>query len=85
MPGNPKECRQHALNCLRLAKEATTKPSKHAQSWTRLAAELEQAQALLDGLNELFLPAKPTRMMMQLKKKPRRGGTGAEVWETIDH
>jgi len=49
-------CRRHALNCRRLAKEATTTQSKQtfqnlAQSWTRLAAELEQAQALLNSLN----------------------------------
>jgi hypothetical protein len=56
MPGDPKECRQHARNCMVLAKEATTAQSKQtfhnlAQSWTRLAAELEQAQVLLDALN----------------------------------
>ena len=67
MPGEPLQfrhiggypfpvCRQHALNCRRLAKEATTTQSKQtfqnlAQSWTRLAAELEQAQALLNFLN----------------------------------
>ena len=58
MPGDPKECRQHALNCMLLAKEATTAQTKQtfqnlAQSWTRLAAELEQAQALLKALNGL--------------------------------
>jgi hypothetical protein len=56
MPGDPKECRQHALNCMLLAKEATTVQSKQtfhhlAQSWTRLAAELENAQALLNALD----------------------------------
>jgi hypothetical protein len=28
MPGNPRECRQHALNCALLAKEASTAQSK---------------------------------------------------------
>jgi hypothetical protein len=44
-----------ALNCMLLAKEATTEQSKQtflnlAQSWTRLAAELEDADALLKVL-----------------------------------
>jgi hypothetical protein len=56
MPGDPKECRQHALSCMLLAKEATTSQSRQtlqnlSQSWTRLAAELEDAQALLNALN----------------------------------
>jgi hypothetical protein len=42
----PKSARQHALNHMLLAKEATAAQSKQtfenlAQSWTRLAAELE--------------------------------------------
>ena len=60
MPGDPKECRQHALNCTLLAKEATAAQSKEifqnlAQSWNRLAAELEDVQALLNALNEMEL------------------------------
>jgi len=58
LPGDPKECRQHALNCMLLAKGATTVESKEtfhklAQSWTRLAVELEDAQALLNALSEM--------------------------------
>jgi hypothetical protein len=58
MPGDPNECRQRALNCMLLAKEATTEQSKQtflnlAQSWTRLAAELEDADALLKTLSEI--------------------------------
>ena len=51
MPGDPKERRQHALNCVRLAQTATTPhASEHfaslAQTWVRLAEELENAQDL---------------------------------------
>ena len=54
MPGDPKECRQHALNCLLLAKEATNEDAKNtflilAQKWTALAAELEQAQFAIES------------------------------------
>jgi hypothetical protein len=64
MPGNPKECRQHALTCMLLAKEATTEQSKQtfltlAHSWTRLAAELEDANALLNALSEIDLKNAP--------------------------
>jgi len=57
MPGDPKECRRHALNCMVLAKGATTPEAKErfhslAQSWTRLAVELESAEAFLNALTE---------------------------------
>lgn len=78
MPGDPKQCRQHALNCMLLAKRATTEESRQtfhnlAQSWTRLAVELEGAQALLNGLNGMEFknapPTKPTRP--RKRPKPR--------------
>ena len=45
MPGDPKECRQHAENCLRLAKEATTDDARKmfvelANKWMVLAVDL---------------------------------------------
>ena len=48
MPGDPKECRQHAENCRRLAAEACTVSGRNtlltfAESWERRAAELEKA------------------------------------------
>ena len=53
MPGNPKECREHAKHCLELARGAPSALGKArfedlAQSWVRLANDLERAQALLD-------------------------------------
>ena len=57
MPGNPKECRQHARTCLQLAEEARSQEVARtfvdlAHSWTKLAIELESAQALLAALDE---------------------------------
>jgi hypothetical protein len=57
MPGDPKECRQHALNCMLHANAATTVEAKQtfhnlAQSWTRLAVELESARAFLNALTD---------------------------------
>jgi hypothetical protein len=54
MLGDPKECRQHALNCMLLAKQATDAIAKDtflnlAQAWARLAVELEQAEAVIEG------------------------------------
>ena len=57
MPGNPEECRQHARNCLKLAEEARSHDVARTfvdltHSWTKLAIELESAQALLAALDE---------------------------------
>ena len=57
MPGNPKECRKHALNCQRLAETATNEHDRQqlralADSWLALAAELESMESLLDTLRQ---------------------------------
>jgi hypothetical protein len=57
MPGDPKECRRHALTCARIAQtspypEARDQFADLAKTWLRLAADLENAQALIDALNE---------------------------------
>jgi hypothetical protein len=54
MPGDPKECREHAKTCLRMASEAHTPQAKErleslAQTWLRLATDLETAKALIDN------------------------------------
>ncbi len=61
MPGHPKECRQHALNCMLEAKAARTpqardKFAKLARSWIRLAEELERMQAMLAEVDECYEP-----------------------------
>jgi hypothetical protein len=58
MPGDPKECRERAMSCMLLAKEASDTQAKQmlfdlAQSWSRLAAELEDDQAFLNTLSEM--------------------------------
>ena len=57
MPGDPKECRQHALNCVHLAKGATTPElrdhfAKLARTWIKLADELEQSEALVAAMED---------------------------------
>ena len=58
MPGDPKECRKHARNCLRIAEASTNAEIIRtfvdlAHSWTRLALELESAQALLVAAEDM--------------------------------
>jgi hypothetical protein len=58
MPGDPKECRKHARNCLRLAEaSANTEVTRTfvdlAHSWTKLALALESAQALLVAVADM--------------------------------
>lgn len=58
MPGNPDQCRLNAVRCLRLAKRARGPEMREnftalADTWTRLAAELESDQALLRAISEL--------------------------------
>jgi hypothetical protein len=57
MPGDPRECRQHALTCVQLLKTAASPQSrdsfaKLARTWIRLAEDLERSQAFLAAVNE---------------------------------
>jgi hypothetical protein len=81
MPGDPKECRRHALTFVRLAQSSAYPPAREryaklVNTWLRLAAELENGQASLDGLNESE-PMKANRL--EHKKKP--GGCGYQGFE----
>lgn len=57
MPGDPKECRERAANCRRLAE--SDGPSTRqtflslADSWERLASELENAQCFLQAMTAI--------------------------------
>ena len=58
MPGDPKECREHARRCAELASSATTPDAREQflsleQSWMRLAADLENAQMVIAALDEI--------------------------------
>jgi hypothetical protein len=63
VPGDPKECREHAKRCMEL--EGTKNPAVKesllnvARTWVRLAADLEATQRLLDAL-EASEAKKPT-------------------------
>ena len=58
VPIDPKECRKHARNCLRIAEASTNTEITRtfvdlAHSWTRLALELESAQALIMAVEDM--------------------------------
>ena len=59
MPGDPKECRQHARRCAELASIATTPEAREQflsleqSSRMRLAADLEQAKAFIAALDKM--------------------------------
>jgi hypothetical protein len=57
MPGNPKECRRHALACMQISQASASPGAREhfadlARTWLRLAGDLESAQALTDLLND---------------------------------
>ena len=54
MPGDPKECRQHALACVRLAQTSASPQTREqfanlARTWIRLADDLERTLAVLSA------------------------------------
>jgi hypothetical protein len=58
MPGDPKECRQHAERCAELARMASTSEARETfldlqMKWIRLAMELTQARALIEATKVL--------------------------------
>jgi hypothetical protein len=69
MPGDPRECRQQAQDCLRLAEEATSDPARQdyialADTWTELANVFESDNALLESLSvdgSSVVPLQPRR------------------------
>ena len=58
MPGDPAKCRSNAVRYLELSERAKDPARRQrlaalAETWKRLAAELESDQALLNALSEL--------------------------------
>jgi hypothetical protein len=58
MPGNPEQCRLNAARYMELSKRAKNRARRAnlaalANMWTRLAAELEADQRLLNTLSEI--------------------------------
>jgi hypothetical protein len=67
-PGDPKECRQHALNCVRLAQTSASPQAREhfadlARTWIRLAEELEHTQAFLAVLEDEAEPKRRTPLL----------------------
>ena len=61
MPGNSKECGQHADNCRRLASESPSVSGRNtflnlADHWERLATELESAELFIKAMREIKPP-----------------------------
>ncbi len=61
MPGDPRECREHALRCLALAKTASSPQVKAkfldlANTWNKLAADLEATQAIMEIMESDAVP-----------------------------
>ena len=53
MPGDPKQCREHAKRCLEIAATSPSIVTKAkfeelARTWARLAMDLEHAQRLVE-------------------------------------
>lgn len=53
MPGDPKECREHAANCVEMANSSKSENDARrlielAATWDKLAADLERAQAIIE-------------------------------------
>jgi hypothetical protein len=58
MPGDPQECRKHAINCRQLAETATNETARRAfenlaATWERLASELESATLFLQAMDDI--------------------------------
>ena len=65
MPGDPKECRQHALTYVRLAQTSASPHAREhfaglARTWIRLANDLERSLAFLDALKDEREPERRT-------------------------
>jgi hypothetical protein len=65
MPGDPKECRQHALACVRFAQTSASPQTREqfahlARTWIRLADDLERTLAILDAEDEETEPERRT-------------------------
>jgi hypothetical protein len=58
MPGDPAKCRLNAVRYFKLSERAKNPARRQklaalAETWTKLAAELESDQALLNALSQL--------------------------------
>jgi len=78
MPGDPKECRERALECVELARTANTPEHKQlltnlAQSWIKLAVEIERENALLNEHGHALQADQPSTGESTTRARARRG------------
>jgi hypothetical protein len=57
MLGDPKECRQHALECVRLAQTSPSPQAREefanlARTWIQLADDFERTQTFIDAVDD---------------------------------
>ena len=72
MPGDPRQCRQQAVECARLAQtlaspEARDTFSDLARSWLKLAVDLERSQVFLEEFDAM-------EALADHKPQPSRSG-----------
>jgi len=66
MQGDPKECRQHALSCVRLAQTSASPQAREqfanlARTWIKLADDLERSLLILED-EEIEPQSEPERL-----------------------
>ena len=74
MPGDPRECRQHALTYVQLVQTAATQQAREnfaklARAWIRLAEDLEWSQAFLVAVNKRW--NRPAEKGADRSRRPR--------------
>jgi hypothetical protein len=88
MPGDPHECRRHALNCVKLAEKAVSAADREhllnlAKTWRQLAGEQEATRGLLNSINGIEIKAAPEqaepRLRLAQKRDPKRASAGGQV------
>ncbi len=87
MLGDPEQCRLNAVRCLKLSQRAKDPTRRQdlasmAETWEKLAAELDSEQALLNALPELefgepFYGVPEALNLRAVNKQPRQRA-GAE-------
>jgi len=73
VPGDPKECREHASRCAELAHTAKSPDLKMtlinlSKNWLKLAIELERTNALLEIADSSPRPAGPYTQKADMKR-----------------
>jgi hypothetical protein len=75
MPGNSHKCREHAKRCWQLASETTnptlkTNFTRMAQTWARLATDLEATKSLLEAFGPDNHASPEARLIEKSRRRP---------------